>query len=184
MGSPQSLDYPSALAIRNVRLGMNKRAGRLDVLLLPQAGPHKLVLIEAKVKDASDADGKCVGQLMKYLTFALQIGTDGLQHLRRFAQECPEAARGFEKITPKKIFCVKRESEAVGRLEAGQRLSPAEIGLFIAVDGPCHDALPRILTTLRDNFQLSIGLIVVEGGQVRLHPLPACPVAVASETQG
>ena len=45
INSPVSLhgNYGDSLAIRNCRIHPNKRAGLVDVLLLPTTGPHKIV---------------------------------------------------------------------------------------------------------------------------------------------
>ncbi len=46
MAHPEALGFPGAPAIRNVRVSPS--SGRIDVMLLPVTGPHRLVLVEAK----------------------------------------------------------------------------------------------------------------------------------------
>jgi hypothetical protein len=124
MRSPEALGYPNALAIRNIRLSTNRNAGRLDVLLLPGSGPHKLVLVETKVSKAKDADGRCIGQLLKYFSFALHIGAGGRERLLRYAIEHPDEARRERPTTPKKILGIRRELEGALLLSEGDLLTP------------------------------------------------------------
>lgn len=170
--SPGALGYPDALAIRNIRLDTNKESGRLDVLLLPRSGPHKLVLVETKVSTAADADGKCVGQLLKYFSFALRIGSRGRERLVEYATNYPLDAHAERPTTPKRMLGLRHESHGTLLLGEGDPITPQEIGLFIAIDGKCHGALPVVTGTLSRHFGLQIGIAIVENGDVRLDRRP------------
>src|SRR5438477_12464732 len=61
---PDRLGFPSAAAIRNVRVAWG--FGRIDVMLLPPSGSIKLGLVEAKHHGAPDAICKVIGQLLMY----------------------------------------------------------------------------------------------------------------------
>ncbi len=61
---PEALGFPGALGIRNVRVAPH--CGRVDVMLLPISGPPRLVLVEAKRSEATDAASKVIGQLLMY----------------------------------------------------------------------------------------------------------------------
>src|SRR6266540_1705343 len=74
IASPYLLGFSGANAIRNFRL--SDKSGAVDVVLLPQEGPTRLVLIETKVATAADANGKVVGQLLMYYGGALMMGLD------------------------------------------------------------------------------------------------------------
>jgi hypothetical protein len=128
-----------------------------------------LVLVETKVSTASDADGKCVGQLLKYFSFALRIGARGRELLIQYATNYPLDAQAERPTTPKKILGVRHESQGALLLGEGNPITPKEIGLFIAIDGKCHGALPLVTATLSNHFGLHIGIAIVENGVVRLE---------------
>ena len=81
---PDLLGFPGALAIRNFRVA--HIAGAVDVVLIPQDGPIRLVLVETKSTRAADAACKVVGQLLAYYAGALTFGLDELNMLRQFHQ--------------------------------------------------------------------------------------------------
>ena len=64
MARPDKLGFPKAVAIRNLRVA--QRSGAVDIVLLPQNSPFRLVLGEAKAASAPDAGSKVVGQLLMY----------------------------------------------------------------------------------------------------------------------
>lgn len=160
--SPGLLGYPEALAVRNIRLDTDKRSGRLDVLLLPDSGPHKLVLVECKVSTAPDADGKCLGQLLKYFTFAMRIGYEGIRRLNQYASDCTDAAHADGPTTPRMVLGLKNELDGECRLHTGRCLKPSQIGLFIATDGQPYATLPQICASLAQNFGLYVTIAVVD----------------------
>jgi len=85
------LGYADALCIRRVRMG--RGFGEVDLMLLPRRGPHRLVLVEAKLGKSPDARAKVIGQLLWYYAGALALGTQGLNLLRQFASSTPLVAR-------------------------------------------------------------------------------------------
>ena len=141
MQSPEVLGYPDALAIRHIRFDTNKKSGKLDLLLLPSSGSRKVVLIECKRSNAPDADRKCIGQLLKYWAFALQLGDEGVTRLTNYAIHHSNDSQCTALTTPKKILNVTKEPTEDNPLRNGQKLQPEEIGLFIAIDGEPHVAL-------------------------------------------
>ena len=67
-----------ALAIRNFRVA--DTSGAVDVCLIPQSGPFRVVLGEAKAASAPDAGSKVVGQLLMYYAGALTLGSQESTH--------------------------------------------------------------------------------------------------------
>jgi hypothetical protein len=54
-------------------------SGAVDVVLLPNRGQIKLVLVETKVSSAADANSKVIGQLLMYYTGALTLVSRGVR---------------------------------------------------------------------------------------------------------
>ena len=171
MESPSVLNpaYKSALAIRNVRIHPFKFSGLVDVILLPETGTHKIALVECKVFNARDAGDKSVGQLLKYLTFGLKLGNDTLLAIRDYATNNRQVAQSIDRITPKQMMNVTLESKCVESWPNGGTLSPSEIGLYIALDGPAPPQLELITETMRDYCGLNVGIVVVEEDRLTLH---------------
>jgi hypothetical protein len=86
------LGYKDALVIRRAKMGRGG-FGCVDVVFLPLAGRHRLVLAEVKQKISGDAAGKVVGQALLYYAAALSIGLDGLEMLRRYARKNTRTAK-------------------------------------------------------------------------------------------
>jgi hypothetical protein len=61
--------------------------GVADLVILPQNGRHKLVIVEAKQVSSADAKIKVVGQLLMYYAGALEFGFQGVRLLQRYALE-------------------------------------------------------------------------------------------------
>lgn len=61
--------------------------GAVDLLLLPETGLHRLVLVEVKHSNSADTPGRLVGQLLAYYLAALRLGSEGLELLREFARQ-------------------------------------------------------------------------------------------------
>ena len=163
MGAPKKIGFADAVVIRNVRVHL--AAGRVDLMLLPKPGRIKLVLVEAKATGATDAASKVIGQLLMYYAGALKLGTKGLALMRRFAEAHPDRACSTSTTSPKAMTGgVTPPSEAWQRLEAGRRLRPSEIALFIAVDSKPRASLTDALNALRKHHRLPIGIIRVDGG--------------------
>jgi hypothetical protein len=159
---PEVLGFPGARAIRNVRVAQN--CGRVDLMFLPEAGPTRLVLVEAKVTGAPDAASKVVGQLLMYYGGALTIGARGLECLKAFATS-PEKALGPTTKSVKQLTCgISPPAVAWEAMSQGEKLNPGEISLFVALNAHPHGALPVALRALREHHGLSVGLIIVENG--------------------
>ena len=84
VGNLRWFGYDGASWIRRATLG-REGFGSVDLLLLPEGGPHRLVLIDVKHAGSKDTPGRLVGQLLAYYLASLRLGSDGLVCLRRFA---------------------------------------------------------------------------------------------------
>ena len=126
--------YAGALAIREFHL---RGVGMPDVLLLPQAGPHRLVIVEAKRSTSTDAStGEVVEQLLKYFAECVRFGSEGLVLLTKFIIRKPSRAHDKEKVRPMDLVTDGTESPQVySRMFKGETLTPEEIGLFTALAG-------------------------------------------------
>jgi len=51
----------------------------------------------------------------------------------------------------------------------GRRLQSEEIGLFVAIDGKVEPSLSLIVSTLREQHNLSIGIIQVSDDTILIH---------------
>jgi hypothetical protein len=165
MAHPETLGFPGALAIRNCRVSMP--TGRVDIVLLPRDGPVHLVLIEAKAAVAQDAASKVIGQLLMYYAGALMLGSEGLRSFKEFAINHSDKAKSTSWISPKMLSGgISPPSKAFEALYQGRRLTPAQVHLFVALDGEAHRALEPILRILHEHHQLHIGLVLVRDGQI------------------
>jgi hypothetical protein len=172
MKNPGELGYKQALAIRNVRIA--PVAGRIDVLLLPTKGKKRLVLVETKQSTASDSASKVTGQLLMYYAGALNLSIAGLDIIRDFAKEYPDEAWSRGWISAQRM-CGGLSKDAAWKLMQNpkkRRLSPADIDLFIAVDGKPKQSLIDIVDMLNTHHQLGIKLATVESGVVTSVRLP------------
>ena len=146
MSHPEALGCACAAAIRNVRF--HPLSGRVDVMLLPVGGRRKVVLVEAKHFGAVDAADKVVGQILKYYAWAMKLGAQGIELLRRYAGQHPEAARGIVATTPSKLCDGATTDEAWRKLKAGTRVQPEDVSLVIGVDGDVGPTLLRVTLVL------------------------------------
>src|SRR3990172_5913984 len=172
MKNPGELGFKQALAIRNVRIA--PVAGRIDVLLLPTKGKKRLVLVETKQSTASDTASKVTGQLLMYYAGALNLSIDGLDIIRDFVKEYPHEAWSRGWISAQRM-CGGLSKEAAWKLMQNPkkgRLSPADIDLFIAVDGKPKQSLIDIVDMLNTHHQLGIKLVTVESGVITSVRLP------------
>lgn len=157
------LGFPNVAAIRNVRF--SPESGRADVVLLPKEGLHRIVLIEAKLSDADDAQDKVIGQLLKYYSQALRLGVEGVELMRSYACGDREAACSNEITTPSKIAGGVSLETAWAELQKGRPLRPEEIALFVAFNGELSPILRQTITALDVHHDLRIGAIRVAGGK-------------------
>jgi len=169
--NPEKLGFPGALAIRNLRIA--DTSGAVDVVLLPQTGSFKLVLVEAKAASAQDAGSKVVGQLLMYYAGALKLGLDGICALAKFAGASPTVAHSIPRISPQKVMGgLGSNEQCFEALTMGGRLTPKDLALFIALDNEPRHTLVPTLKILRELHGLHIGLVLVRGGSIDLI-LPA-----------
>jgi hypothetical protein len=132
--SPDKLGFPGALAIRRCRIA--EPCGLVDLVLLPTTGPKRLVLIEVKAITAQDSASKVVGQLLMYYGGALMLKSDGIESLRRFAEQHRVRATSTTKISPKALTGgLTPPRRAWDKLYRGNPIKPEEIQLFIALNG-------------------------------------------------
>lgn len=163
------LGFAGSTALNHLQLG--HQSGYVDLVLFPKAGPS-LVLIEAKHADDARSAADSVGQLLKYYTHALALGSDGLIALRTVATQSSAGDRSSRLLSLKSIFGTRSQSEAQVRAGAGVPLTPEDIGLVIAVDhvAPKFDQrLFRSVAALDRYPGLSIGIAVVQNGRPRWH---------------
>jgi len=171
---PERLGFPGARAIRRCRVA--EPCGLIDLILLPESGPIRLVLIEAKARSSPDSASKVVGQLLMYYAGALMLGSNGLEILRDFATQYPEKAMATTKVSPKALTGgVTPPSKAWEAMYSGTRLTPSEIQLFIGLDGDPHRAFEPTLRALRQHG-LNVGYCIVRDGTISVVPSTATAV--------
>jgi len=166
---PDILGFPGALAIRNFRVA--DIAGAVDVVLIPQDGPIRLVLVETKSARAADAACKVVGQLLMYYAGALTFGSDGLDLLRQFAQNFQKVAHTIPRKSPQKVIrhvlgVFHPNPYCFELLTKGTRLTPNEVALFVGLDDKPNRILVPLLQMLRDFHSLHVGLVVAKDGKL------------------
>lgn len=166
---PGRLGFPRATAIRNYRIA-NEESGAVDLILFPKRGPFRVVLVEAKVATAADAGSKVVGQLLMYYGGALTLGLDGIDILRKFAED-PSLAHTIPRTSPQKVVReVLKErctnNQAFKKLQKGHRLIPKDVALFVALNNDPHHVLPPLIRMLRKSHRLDISLVLVRDGKI------------------
>jgi len=165
MERPEALGYPGAPAIRNCRVP--SVTGCPDVILLPQSGPHRFVMVEAKASRAKDAASKVVGQLLMYYAGALTLGSESLQLYVDYAVRNPDSARDTRRtsVTALQRGRGKGDGGSADLLQ-GSPLRPEEIALFIAVESTPHPSLVPTLRTLNRFHDIRVGLVLVHDGHI------------------
>jgi hypothetical protein len=150
--------YRGALWIRRATLG-REGFGTVDLLLLPERGPHDLVLVEAKHDQSKDTPGRLVGQLLAYYLAARRLGSDGLERLRQFARG--RDAHHARRKSLQKLSGLGRGSrhEDLKLLRGGSPLDPNRIALLVVVGSDDASAEKReSLSDLRDFLWTRAGL--------------------------
>ncbi len=156
------LGYPNALSIRRCRMGPG--FGVADLVLLPERGPHKLVIVEAKQSSSLDAAGRVIGQVLMYYVGARHFGTRGLKHLRQFAACNTKSTRSLRPTSLRMLSGgVSPRDEAWAELQKGRKLSFEQIRLLIALDAPPPESLKAILKLLKVENGIDIGVVSVVG---------------------
>lgn len=126
--------------------------GKVDVLVLPSdSSKLKLVIIEAKATSNKEWTDKVLGQLLKYYSHALKLGTESLSILRSFATNRPEDAKSIRLKTPVRLCQdrAKTEEEAIAFLRRGDRILPNEIALIVACDAK-DETEARVLLDIQE----------------------------------
>ena len=156
------LGLPDSLYIRRCRMGPG--FGVADLVILPQRGKHKLVIVEAKRASSADAKIKVLGQLLMYYAGALEFGLSGVRLLRRYAVERHAHARSHQRSSLKAISGGITPPEAAwAALRRGRRLRPDNIRLIAAMDCEPGIALRHALTALDQHHGLDVGVVSMMG---------------------
>ena len=166
INDPGALGFPGASAIRRVRV--SPETGVVDLMLCPAEGAVKLVLIEVKDRRNKEASSKVIGQLLMYYGGALQLGHQGLERIREFAETKADVARSNKKISLNKLACTSPTSAAWPILQSGPNLSPSDIRLFIALNDDPSPGLSDALKAVREHHGLCIDVAVLGRDGVRL----------------
>lgn len=161
----RALGLTDSLYIRRCRIGPG--FGVADLVILPQRGRHKVVLVEAKQATSADARIKVLGQLMMYYAGALHWGLGGVRQLQKYAVEDYGSARSTSKSSLKAISGGVTPPEAAwARLQKGRKLTPANIRLVTALDTLPGPAMKQSLETLARHHGLQIDVVSVLGRDV------------------
>src|SRR5439155_11738381 len=104
----------------------------VDVVLIPQDGPIRLVLVETKAARAANAACKVIGQLLMYYAGALTFGLDGINVLREFARNFQNVALTIPRKSPQKVLhnvkgVLYPNSRCLELLTNGTSLNPNEV---------------------------------------------------------
>ena len=89
------LGIRDSLYIRRCRMGPG--FGVADLVILPQRGKHKLIIVEAKQASSADAKIKVLGQLLMYYAGALEFGLSGVRLMQQYAVKRHAHARSHHK---------------------------------------------------------------------------------------
>lgn len=167
-----ALGYPSAFAIRNARIGPEQ--GQVDLAMFPRNGKTKVILVEVKQSTAVDAKCKVVGQIIMYLTGALQLSQEGIQLYRDYARNHPDEATSTSKTSPKQIVSGSRSAEEAWKtLTQGTPVERDQIALYIATDDSPGHQLEVAVDLLSKVYGLHIGLIQVSESGIQV--IKKCP---------
>ena len=167
--NPEALGFPGASALNHCQLG--NQSGYVDLVLFPRNSP-RIVLVEAKRVDDSRSAADVVGQLLKYYTHALALGSEGIEVLRKAAAKWGCGDRPSRLLSLKWLFDAGSLDAAQVQAGAGKTLLPQDIGLVIAVDAIAPKLEPRLLravAALEKHHGLSIGIAVVDVTGPRWH---------------
>jgi hypothetical protein len=157
-----TLGLPDSLYIRRCRMGPG--FGVADLVILPQRGKHKLVIVEAKQASSADAKIKLVGQLLMYYAGALEFGLSGVKSLRKYAVERHVFARSHARSSLKAISGGITPPEAAwASLRRGRRLTPGNVRLIAALDSEPGNVLRHALAALGEHHGLDVDIVSVMG---------------------
>jgi hypothetical protein len=156
------LGIRDSLYIRRCRMGPG--FGVADLVILPQRGKHKLIIVEAKQASSADAKIKVLGQLLMYYAGALQFGLSGVRLLQQYAVKRHAHARSHHKSSLKAISGGVTPPEAAwARLQKGRRLRPDNIRLIAALDSEPGSTLKHAIAALGEHHGLAVDVVSVMG---------------------
>lgn len=154
------LGVRDALFVRRCRIWPGH--GIADLVFLPQRGAHRLVIVEAKQASSPDAKSKVIGQLLMYYAGALNFGSRGLRHVRRYAVDHARASRSRRPTSGKVLSGGLTPPQAAWtELGKGRRIRPDQIALYAALDVEPSPGLKRTLTLLSREHDLDVGVVSV-----------------------
>jgi hypothetical protein len=156
------LGVRDSLFIRRTRIGPG--FGVADLIILPQRGPKKLIIVEAKRSSSPDAKIKVVGQLLMYYAGVLELGSRGIRLMRSFAVEQPRETRSRNKVSLKAwAGGITPPALAWAEVCKGRRLRPDQVGLVAALDSRPGETLTSVLSVLKQEHGLEISVVSVLG---------------------
>jgi hypothetical protein len=167
--NPEALGFPGATALNHISLG--DQGGYVDLALCPRSSPS-IVLIEAKRSGNPGSAADVVGQLLKYYTHALALGSEGIDVLRKQAVRWGCDDRPSRLLSLKWLFDAPSLEEAQVRASAGKALRPQDVALVVAVDAVAPKFEPRLfraVEALEKHHGLCIGVAVVHASGPRWH---------------
>lgn len=154
------LGYEESVYIRRCRAG--RGFGIVDLMILPLRGPHRVVLVEAKLLTSVDVAANVTGQLLLYYAGVLNFGGRGVRTLRNFASNSPRKARSTRpKMLKTLTGGISPPEAAWEELKKGRKVRPEQVGMYIAINGEPPVALKSSLTTLAEHHGLEIGIVSV-----------------------
>jgi hypothetical protein len=152
------LGYADSTFVRRCHIG--KGYGIADLLIFPNKGQHRVVIVEAKKSTSSDATGKVLGQLLLYYTGIRQVGLHGVRLMKNHAVKKNASSRSQNPISLKMLSGgISPPSEAWKVLQKGRKLKPDQIAMFVAIDGPPSDSLKAAVDLLSSEHNLKVGII-------------------------
>ena len=156
------LGLGDSVYIRRCRMGPDH--GVADLVILPQSGRHKLIIVEAKQVSSVDSKIKVVGQLLMYYAGALELGLQGVRLLQRYAVEHHRYAQSQHRSSLKAISGgLTPAGAAWAALRKGRRLRPDNIRLVAALDSDPGVVLKQALVALSEHHGLEVGVISIAG---------------------
>jgi hypothetical protein len=154
------LGVRDSLFIRRCRIWPGH--GIADLVILPQRGQEKIVVVEAKQASSADAKMKVMGQLLMYYTGVLNLGSAGLRLMRRYAVDNPRSVRSRTHVSGKALSGgLTPPTAAWAALGKGRKLRPSQVALWVALDASPSVTLKAALSVLANEHSLEIGVVSV-----------------------
>jgi hypothetical protein len=160
--NPALIGYANALALHQVQVG--NQSGYVDLVLLPPNSDTKIVLVEAKRVEDSRASADVIGQLLKYYAHALQLTSNSVERYRHFATHSAKHGRPSRLISLRTVFGATSLQAAQDEASQGEKLTPNNIALVIALDAYAPKLASRLIEAakaLHNHHQIPLSVIVV-----------------------